>query len=57
LGEETIPQVEGEVFVNAAKAGDEVVLESADGTFGSIAAVHARRGELEVNVFITKELF
>jgi hypothetical protein len=57
VGEETIPQVEGKVFVDAAKDGDEVVLESADGVFGSIAVVHARRGELEVNVFIAKELF
>jgi hypothetical protein len=57
LGEETIPQMEGEVLINAAQAGDEVIFERTDGAFSSIASVHARRGELEVDLFVTQELF
>jgi hypothetical protein len=34
-----------------------VILEGADGAFGGIAAVDARRGELEVNFFFSEELF
>jgi hypothetical protein len=37
LGQEFIPEVQREMFVNAAEAGDKVVLERADGTFGGIA--------------------
>jgi hypothetical protein len=57
LGHETIPQVEREVFVNAAKASNEVILEGADGTFGGIASVDPGRGELKVNFFLAEELF
>ena len=53
----TIPQVEREVFVDAAKASNEVILEGADGAFGGIAAVDAWWGELKVNYFFAEELF
>jgi hypothetical protein len=36
--------VEREVFVDAAKASHEVILESADGALGGIAAVDTGRG-------------
>lgn len=48
--------MEGEVLINAAQAGDEVIFERPDGAFSSIASVHARRGELEVDLFVAKEL-
>jgi hypothetical protein len=41
--------VESEVFVKAAKGGNEVVLEGAYCPFGGIAAMGAGRKELEVN--------
>jgi hypothetical protein len=56
LGHKAIPQVEREVFVDTAKASNEVILEGADGAFGGIAAVDAGRGELEVNFLFAEEL-
>jgi hypothetical protein len=49
--------VEREVFVNAAKASNEVILEGADGAFGGIASVDSGRGELKINFFFAEELF
>jgi hypothetical protein len=49
--------VEREVFVDAAKASNEVILEGAGGAFGGIAAVDSGRGELKVNFFFAEELF
>jgi hypothetical protein len=40
LGQEFIPQVQREMFVNAAEAGDEMVLERANGTFGGVAPMY-----------------
>ena len=57
MGDKTIPKVEGEIFVNAAKSSNEVILEGADGAFGGIAAVDSGRGELKVNFFFAEELF
>jgi hypothetical protein len=51
-----IPQVEREVFVNASKASNEVILEGADGAFGGIAAVDTGWGELEIIFFFIDEL-
>jgi hypothetical protein len=56
LGDKSIPEMKREVFVDTAEAGDEVVLEGADGTLGGVAAVDARRGKLEVDVLGTEEL-
>jgi hypothetical protein len=36
-------------FVDAAEAGDEMVLKGTDSTFGCIAAVHTRWNKLEVD--------
>jgi hypothetical protein len=49
--------VEWEVFVDAAEAGDEMIFEGTYGAFGGIAAVYAGWGKLEVDVFLTEELF
>jgi len=40
-----------EVFVCAAEAGNEVVFERANGTFGGIASVYMRRDQLIINLF------
>jgi hypothetical protein len=57
LWHKTIPQVEREVFVNAAKASNEMILEGADGSFGGIAAVDSGWGKLKINNFFAEELF
>jgi hypothetical protein len=56
LREETVPEVEREVAVGAAKAGDEVIFKRADGTFGGVATVDVGRSKLEVNLFTVHEL-
>ena len=53
----TIPQVEREVFVDAAETSNEVIFERADGAFGGIAAVDSWWGKLKVNFFFAEELF
>ena len=49
--------MEREVFVDAAQASNEVILEGADGAFGGIAAMNAWWGELKINHFVAEELF
>jgi hypothetical protein len=56
LRHKTIPQVEGEVFVDAAQASNEMILEGADGSFGGIATVDSGWGELKINNFFAEEL-
>jgi hypothetical protein len=49
--------VQGEVWVHAAQACNEVVFEYAGGMFDSISAVHTGGHKLEVNFIVAKELF
>jgi hypothetical protein len=49
--------VQRKIFVNATQAGDEVIFERSNGTFGSVATMNARWGKLEVNFFLAHELF
>ena len=51
LWKQQAPIVERELGVTATKTGNEVVLESLDGSLGSIPAVDVGRGELVGNVF------
>jgi hypothetical protein len=44
--------VNGEVFIDATEACNEVILKGADGTFGSIAAVDSWWDQLEVDVLV-----
>ena len=46
----------GKVLVHTAQAGDEVILERADGAFGSIATMDVGWSKLEVNIFLNKEV-
>jgi hypothetical protein len=57
LGNESIPQVQRKLFVNAAQSSNEVVLEGLDCAFGGIAAMHTRWDQLEVDIFNLEELF
>jgi len=52
LRNEKAPVEERKPGVTAAQDGLEVVLESLDGTFSSIAAMYVSRGELVINVFL-----
>jgi hypothetical protein len=57
LGEEAVPEVDGELRVSAAEASNEVILECANGPFSSIAAMGTRGHQLVVNVSCHKEVF
>ena len=57
LGQKLVPQVEGEILVDAAESCDEVVFESANGPFGRVPSVHVGWGQLVVNIFVFHELF
>jgi hypothetical protein len=41
--------VQGKGLVDAAEAGDKVVLERADGPFGGVASVNSRGNKLEID--------
>jgi hypothetical protein len=45
------------MLVHTAKAGNEVILECANGTFSGIAAMDTRWHELELDLLIMEELF
>ena len=55
--EQTIPKVKREVFVGTHKDGDEVILEGANGTFGSVASMRVGRSKLEIDAFLREEVF
>ena len=57
MREEFVPQVQGKIFVDATKAGDEMVFECANCTFGSIVSMEPRRHELIVDGFVDEKLF
>ena len=57
MWEKSVPQMQWEVLVGAAESGDEMILESADRSFGGIAAVKVWRHKLEIDVFVSHELF
>ncbi len=56
LREDAVPEIEREVAVSAAKAGDEVVFKRADGALGCVATVDVWRGKLKVNLGTVHEL-
>ena len=57
MRKETIPEMEQEIGVNATEAGNEVILESTDASFGCIATMDMGRYQLEINFFFGHELF
>ena len=49
--------MKGKIGVGAAKSGNEVIFEYADGAFGTVASVGVRGDELKVNVVVSEKLF
>jgi hypothetical protein len=46
-----------EVFIDAAKPGDEIILERADGAFGGVATMQSRGHELIVDLLVGEKCF
>jgi hypothetical protein len=57
LREETIPKMEGKVFIHAAEPGDKMIFEGTNSTFGSITAVDTRGCKLVVDALGPQKLF
>jgi hypothetical protein len=49
---ETIPEMEGKVFVNTAQTSNEVIFEGADGAFRGVASVCAGGNQLIVDILV-----
>ena len=43
MGDEAVPEMQGEVGVASTEAGDEVILVGLDGAFGGVGAMKVRR--------------
>ena len=46
MRDEAVPEMQGEVGITTAEAGDEVILVGLDGGFGGVGAMQVRRKEL-----------
>ena len=57
MWKETIPKIEGKLWVTAAKGCDKIIFEILDGTLCSIGAVHVGQEELKTNAFLVHEGF
>ena len=49
--------MEGEVFVDAAESGDEMIFEPAHRSFGCIAPMKSDGNEVIVDALVNEELF
>ena len=57
MGDEAVPEMQGEVGVATTEAGDEVILVFLDGAFVGVGAMKVRRNELELDAGIEQKLF
>ena len=57
MRDEAVPEMQGEVVVAAAEAGDEVILVGLDGAFGDVGVIQVRRNELEIDAGIAQKMF
>ena len=57
MRDEAVPEMQGEVRVATAEAGDEVILVALDGAFGGVCTMQVRRNELEIDARIAQKLF
>ena len=57
MGDEAVPEMQGEVGVAATEADDEVILVDLDGAFYGVGAMKVWRNELELYARITQKLF
>ena len=48
--------MKGEVFVDAAEAGDEMIFEGSDGSFGGVAAMDIGWHKLVGDIFVIEKL-
>ena len=54
---EAVREMQGEVRVATADAGDKVILVGLDGAFVSVCEMQVRRNELEIDAGISKKCF
>ena len=52
MGKEAAPEVEWELFVACAEAGDEMVFKCSDRTFGNVSSVAAWWDELVIDFIV-----
>ena len=57
MGDEAVPEMQGEVGVAATEAGDEVILVGLDGAFYGVGAMKVWRNKLELYAGISQKLF
>jgi hypothetical protein len=57
LIDETAPEVQRKVGIDAAESGDEVCLPSLDGAFGGVALTGVWWDQLKVDVIVVHECF
>ena len=57
MGGEAVPEVQGEVWVAAAQAGDEVILVSLDCLFCGVGTMKLWRNQLEPYAVIAQKRF
>ncbi len=56
LRDESIPKMNGEVFVGTAQPSNEMIFECSNCPFGSIAAMEVGWDQLEINAFISQKI-
>ena len=54
---EAVPEMQWEVWVATAEAGDEVILLRLDGAFCGVCAMEVQRNEFEIDAGIAQKLF
>ena len=57
MGDEAVPEMQGEVGVAATEAGDEVIFVGLDGAFCGVGALKVWRNELELHAGIAHKCF
>ena len=57
MGDEAVPERQGEVGVAATEANDEVILVGLDGALCGVGAMKVWRNELELYAGIAQKLF
>ena len=57
MGDEAVPEMQGEVGVATTEDGNEVILVGLDGAFGGVGAMKVQRNKLELHNGIVQNLF
>ena len=56
LLENSIPNEEREIWISGADAGNQMVFESSDGSFGGVAAMRMWWHQLVINAFLSEKV-